>query len=309
MRRFLSLRNPGGPIVVVGSLNMDLVMRLPRVPAAGETLLGHEFRTLPGGKGANQAVACARMGGRVTMAGQVGDDGYGRILCAGLEADGIDTGPVLRNPAVGTGIAMILVEDSGQNRIILAAGANGALAPADLDPVAGIIQGAALLVTQLEVPLPVVARAMALARQAGVPVLLNPAPAVPLSAELLAGASILVPNETEAALLCGFPVTDLAGAFAAGRWFRERGAGCVLVTLGERGVAVVAEDGERHCPAFPVAAVDTTAAGDCFIGGLAIALSEGQDLDAAISLGQRASALCVTRAGAQPSLPYRRELA
>jgi len=305
----LPFPNPDGPIVVVGSLNMDLVMRLPRVPAAGETLTGHGFRTLPGGKGANQAVACARLGGKVVMAGQVGEDGYGRILCAGLEADGIDTRPVLRNPAVGTGVAMILVEDSGQNRIILDAGANGALAPADLGPLAGLLRGAALLITQLEVPLPVVVRAVALARQAGVPVLLNPAPAAPLPPELLAGASILVPNETEAALLCGFPVTDLASAYAAGRWFRQRGAGCVLVTLGERGVAVVDADGERHRPAFQVAAVDTTAAGDTFIGGLAIALVEGQGLDAAIALGQRASALCVTRAGAQPSIPYRRELA
>jgi len=308
MNAYLTTSHPEGPLVVVGSLNMDLVMRLPRVPAGGETLMGHTFSTLPGGKGANQAVACARMGGKVVMVGQVGEDSYGQSLCAGLAADGIDTAPVRRHPQAATGVAMILVEDTGQNRIILAAGANGALAPADLDPLAAVIQGAALLITQLEVPLPVVARAVALARQAGVPVLLNPAPAAPLPPELLAGISILVPNETEAGLLCGFPVTDPASAGAAGRWFRERGVGYVLVTLGERGVVAVDAAGERHFPAFKVAAVDTTAAGDTFIGGLAIALAEGRDLDAAIALGQRASALCVTRAGAQPSIPYRREL-
>jgi ribokinase len=302
-------RNPGGPIVVVGSLNMDLVMRLERVPEGGETLRSREFRTVPGGKGANQAVACARMGGRVVMAGQVGDDGYGQVLCAGLAADGIDTAAVGRRAGMSTGVAVILVEDNGQNRIILDAGANGAFAEADLEAVRPALRDAAMLVTQLEVPLPVVRQAIAMARQAGVPVLLNPAPSLPLPAELLAQVDLLVPNESEAALLCGFPVGDFASACAAGRHFRAQGVGRVLVTLGERGVAVVDERGERHFPAFKVAAVDTTAAGDSFIGGLAIGLSEGLDLDAAVQLGQRASALCVTRAGAQPSIPYRRELA
>ena len=308
MTPFASSRNPGGPIVVVGSLNMDLVMRLERVPEGGETLRGREFRTVPGGKGANQAVACARMGGRVMMVGQVGDDAYGRILCEGLAADGIDASAVKRHPAVGTGVAMILVEDNGQNRIILDAGANGALTGAHLDALRATIEGAGLLITQLEVPLPVVRHAVALARQAGVPVLLNPAPAAALEPGLLAQVDLLVPNESEAALLCGFPVTDLDTAYAAARQFRAQGVGRVLVTLGERGVAVVDGRGERHFPAFQVDAVDTTAAGDSFIGGLAIGLSEGLELDAALQLGQRASALCVTRAGAQPSIPYRREL-
>jgi ribokinase len=309
MTPFAASSNPGGPIVVVGSLNMDLVMRLARVPEGGETLMGREFRTIPGGKGANQAVACARMGGQVVMVGQVGEDAYGRILCEGLAADGIDTRAVRRKAGAGTGVALILVEDDGQNRIILDAGANGALVAADLEPIRDAIQGAGLLITQLEVPLPVVARAVALARSAGVPVLLNPAPAAPLPPELLAQVDILVPNESEAALLCGFPVTGLESAHAAGRHLRAQGVGRVLVTLGERGVAVVDADGERHFPAFKVTAVDTTAAGDSFIGGLAIGLAEGLELDAAVALGQRASALCVTRAGAQPSIPYRRELA
>jgi ribokinase len=294
--------------VVVGSLNMDLVMRIARVPSAGETLAGHDFHALPGGKGANQAVACARLGGKVVMIGQVGTDPYGGSLCQGLEADGIDISLVRQTSVAETGVAVILVEDGGQNRILLAAGANGALVPADIEAVAGTIRSAALLITQLEVPMAVVAQAIEIAHLAGVPVLLNPAPAAVLPEQLLAKVAMLVPNETEAALLCGMPVSDVPGAFKAARWLRRQGVGCVLVTLGARGVVAVDADGERHFPAFEVQAVDTTAAGDSFIGGLAVGLMEGLPLDAAINLGQHASALCVTRRGAQPSIPHRREL-
>ena len=296
------------PIVVVGSLNMDLVMRTPRVPVGGETLHGHEFATLPGGKGANQAVACARLGGKVSMIGQVGDDGFGHTLRAGLAADGIDVSGVAQSSAVGTGVAMILVEDIGQNRIVLALGANGALSPADIDAQAAVIGDAALLVMQLEVPLPVVERALAVAHAAGVPVLLNPAPAVALPDDLWARVDILVPNESEASMLSGIAVSDAPSAFAAARIFRQRGVRCVLITLGANGVAVVDDQGERHLPAQRVKAVDTTAAGDTFIGGLAAGLIEGLSVDDAAALGQRASALCVTRHGAQPSIPYRREV-
>ena len=297
------------PIVVVGSLNMDLVMRTPRVPVGGETLHGHEFSTLPGGKGANQAVACARLGAKVRMIGQVGNDGFGTTLRDGLAADGIDVSGVKQTSAVGTGVAMILVEDIGQNRIVLAPGANGALEPADIDAQGAAIAGAALLVVQLEVPLPVVQRAMALARAAGVPVLLNPAPAAAFPEVIWSQLSFLVPNESEAALLAGFPVKTVDDAFKAGRLFRQRGVACVLITLGEQGVAIIDDAGERHLPAQVVKAVDTTAAGDTFIGGFTAGLCEGMRLDDAVRLGQSASALCVTRFGAQPSIPYRRELA
>ena len=297
------------PIVVVGSLNMDLVMRTPRMPVGGETLHGHAFSTLPGGKGANQAVACARLGGKVSMIGQVGDDGFGHTLRAGLSDDGIDVSKVKLTSDAGTGVAMILVEDVGQNRIVLAPGANGALKPADIDAAAKVIAGAAMLVVQLEVPMPVVLRAMSIARDAGVPVLLNPAPAASLPDEIWPQVDILVPNESEASLLAGMAVTDAPSAFAAARIFRQRGVARVLITLGEQGVAVLDELGERHIPAQVVKAVDTTAAGDTFIGGLAAGLVEGLPLDKAVALGQRASALCVTRHGAQPSIPYRRELA
>jgi len=297
------------PIVVVGSLNMDLVMRTPRVPVGGETLNGYEFSTLPGGKGANQAVACARLGARVAMVGQVGDDGFGHTLRDGLAADGIDVSGVTLTASAGTGVAMILVEDIGQNRIVLAAGANGALTPADIDRHAAAIEGAALLVVQLEIPQPAVLQAIAIANRAGVPVLLNPAPAVQLPDAIWSQLAILVPNESEAALLAGMPVSDAPSAFAAARVFRQRGVGCVLITLGSQGVVVVDETGERHLPAQVVKAVDTTAAGDTFIGGLTAGLIEGLALDEAVALGQRASALCVTRHGAQPSIPYRREVA
>ena len=297
------------PVVVIGSLNMDLVMRTPRVPVGGETLHGHEFSTLPGGKGANQAVACARLGAKVAMIGQVGNDGFGTTLRDGLAADGIDTSGVLQTSAVGTGVAMILVEDIGQNRIVLAAGANGALTPADIDAHAARIGGAAMLVLQLEVPMPVVQRAIGIAHAAGVPVLLNPGPASPLPEAVWSQIDILVPNESEATLLSGVEVSDATSAYAAAKVFRQRGVKCVLITLGANGVAVSDDAGERHLPAHVVKAVDTTAAGDTFIGGFSAGLVEGLAMDDAVALGQRASALCVTRHGAQPSIPYRREIA
>ncbi|WP_341678375.1 ribokinase [Niveibacterium sp. SC-1] len=298
----------GRPVVVVGSLNMDLVMRSARVPVAGETLNGHGFATMPGGKGANQALACARLGATVQMIGRVGRDAFGEALRRGLAQDGIDVSAVLEQSDAVSGVAMILVEDSGQNRIILAPGANASLGAAELDAEAARIAAAALLVLQLEVPMPAVVRAIAHARAASVPVLLNPAPAFELPSSLWPAIDILVPNESEAQALTGVTVTDPASAFQAGRVLRAKGVGCVLITLGAQGVAIVDAQGERHMAARAVRAVDTTAAGDTFIGGLVAGLLEGRSLDAAAALGQAASAICVTRAGAQPSIPYRREL-
>ncbi len=298
----------GRPVVVVGSLNMDLVMRAARVPAAGETLTGRHFATLPGGKGANQALACARLGAPVAMIGRVGSDAFGAILRGGLAQDGIDVSSVREQANEVSGVAMILVEDSGQNRIMLAPGANARLTNADLDAEAARIAAAALLVLQLEVPLAVVVHAMTLAKAAGVPVLLNPAPAGPIPDELWPAVDFLVPNESEASALTGLAVTNPQSAFAAARMLREKGVAHVLITLGAQGVVIVDAAGERHLPAQHVVAVDTTAAGDTFIGGLVAGLVEGMSLDEAAALGQAASAICVTRAGAQPSIPYRREL-
>ena len=301
-------RDNDKPIVVVGSLNMDLVMRLPRLPAGGETLTGSHFATLPGGKGANQAVACARLGGKVRMIGQVGNDDFGKTLVDGLLADGVEVGGVLRSSAAGTGVAIILVEDVGQNRIVLAPGANGAFSEADIDRFAPDIADAAMLVVQLEVPFSTVSRAVDIAHSAGVPVLLNPAPAMSLPANLWPKVDILVPNESEASLLAGCVVNDVNSASSAAEILRRRGARRVLITLGEHGVVIVDDQGARHLPAEKVRAVDTTAAGDTFIGGLVVGLCEGLSLDDAAAFGQRASALSVTRHGAQPSIPYRREI-
>jgi ribokinase len=295
-------------IVVVGSLNMDLVVRMSRVPAGGETLTGHDFATLPGGKGANQAVASARMGGKVTMVGRVGADGNGTALQSSLAAEGIDTSHVKAVTSVASGVAMIWVEDDGQNRIVLAPGANGSMGISDIEQAGTAIDAARMLIVQLEVPMPAVLAAVARAHRAGVTVLMNPAPAVPLPAALWPQIDILVLNESEATTLSGVDVRDAASAGHAGETLRLRGPARVLVTLGAQGVVIVDAQGSRHASAHEVRAVDTTAAGDTFIGALAVALGEGQSLEDAVALGQAASALCVTRAGAQASIPFRREL-
>jgi ribokinase len=295
-------------IAVVGSLNMDLVMRMPRAPAGGETLTGHDFATLPGGKGANQAVACARMGASVAMVGRVGADANGAALRAGLAVDGIDATELQTVAAIASGVAMIWVEDDGQNRIVLAPGANGSMEIADIERAGSVIDQANMLIVQLEVPMPVVQAAIARAHRAGVTVLLNPAPAVALPDAMWPQIDLLVANESEAALLSGVDVVDADSAAQAGEALRARGPARVLVTLGAQGVVVVDAQGSRHAAAHKVRAVDTTAAGDTFIGALAVALCEGRSLDDAVAWGQAASALCVSRAGAQASIPYRREL-
>ena len=299
----------GRPIVVVGSLNMDLIIRTPRMPIGGETLTGSGFATLPGGKGANQALACARLGSPVRMIGRVGNDAFGKQLRNGLAADGVNVRDVRRSQSAATGIAMILVDENGQNRIILSPGANGELSERDVAVHAKVIREASMLVIQLEIPLSTVAKCVAIARQAGVPILLNPGPARPLPPELLANVDIIVPNESEAALLTGIEITDRKSATAAAQALFASGVKSVLITLGADGVMIVDQQGARHQRANKINAVDTTAAGDTFIGGLATGLVEGMILDQAVWLGQQASALCVQRQGAQPSIPYRREIA
>jgi ribokinase len=296
-------------IVVVGSLNMDLIMRMHHAPIGGETVPGIDFSMLPGGKGANQAVACARMGAQVAMVGRVGIDPNGDVLKAGLAADGIDAREVKGLASTHTGVASIWVEDDGQNRIVLAPGANGLLDPASVARAHTLIDMAGMLILQLEVPMAAVQAAAERAFAAHVPVLLNPAPAAPLPDALWAQIDILVLNESEAAAYVNQPVVDPNSAAEAGRILRARGPDRVLVTLGAQGVVVVDGAGARHSPARKVTAIDTTAAGDTFIGALAAALCEGQSLDDAVELGQAASALCVTRRGAQTSIPYRRQLA
>lgn len=294
-------------IVVVGSLNMDLVLRVARVPEAGETLTGRQFSVVPGGKGANQAVACARLGAPVALVGRVGADSFGTELRQAMAADGIDIGHVSTDAQAATGVAMIMVDDAAQNRIVLAPGANATLGPLHIDAAAAI-ERAALVILQLEVPLATVEHAIGLATRAGRPILLNPAPVQALPDRLWPTIDYLIPNESEAAALAGVPVTDPSSGFEAARILRARGVRHVLVTLGEQGVVIAGPDGERHLAVQPVRAIDTTAAGDTFIGGFATGLLEGLPLHEAAHLGQRAAALCVTRRGAQPAIPFRAEL-
>lgn len=296
-------------IVIVGSLNMDLVVRTPRVPVGGETLAGRSFVTAPGGKGANQAVACARLGAQVCLIGCVGQDAYGEQLRSGLKAEGIECSSLESVAAVATGVAAILVDDMGQNCIVIVAGSNGELSPAHLTRHDAALQAADLVIAQLEVPAATVEKTLARAHELGKTVILNPAPAVaPLPAHWYAQVDYLIPNESEAGLLTGIEVGSLETAAQAAQQLLGAGARRVLLTMGAQGVLYRDAERQQHFPAQLVQAVDTTAAGDTFIGGFATGLGEGLSLEEAVRLGQQAAALSVTRAGAQPSIPYRREL-
>ncbi|NMB69490.1 MAG: ribokinase [Chloroflexi bacterium] len=291
------------PILVVGSLNMDLVVRVPRHPRPGETLLGSAFHTFPGGKGANQAVAAARLGAPVRMIGRVGADEFGEALLATLQNDGVDTRCVQQDAQAASGVALITVSADGQNTIVVAAGANGRLSAQDVTAAEDAFIDAGAVVLQLEIPLPAVEAAARLGRKHGAAVVLNPAPAQPLSAELLALADYLVPNQTELELLSGEP--DLERGIRA---LLKRGVRNLVVTLGERGARWASPAGTLDAPAFAVHAVDTVAAGDAFVGAFSAALAEGRPVQEALLRGNAAGALSVTRAGAQPSLPARAEL-
>jgi ribokinase len=294
-------------ITVVGSINMDLVFRTPRMPAVGETITGSEFRQVAGGKGANQAVAAARQGAEVRFVGAVGSDSFGHSAMRGLVGEGIDISAVSVPQGVPTGVAGIFVDADGSNSIVVTPGANDQLTVGHVDAAAESIVGAQFLICQLETPLPSVVRAIDLAHQNGVGVVFNPAPARLLGDELLARVDYLIVNETEAWQLSGVAVQDARSARQAAQVLRERGAGTVLLTMGEQGVCVVDEDGARELPAVKVEAVDTTAAGDTFVGTFTAALARGLDTDAAVGEAQHAAALTVTRVGAQTSIPTREE--
>lgn len=298
-----------GKVLVVGSLNMDLIARTQALPKPGQTLAGANFATAPGGKGANQAVAAARLGAQVSMIGCVGDDANGRALRQALLDDSIDCEGVRTVPQVPTGVALITVDTQGQNTIVIVAGANGALATEQVDAFESAIQAADVVVCQLEVPEPVVGHTLARARALGKTVILNPAPASgPLPAQWLPWVDYLVPNESEAQLLSGVPVVGQEGAQAAAQALLARGACKVLVTLGEAGALLASANGVEHFPAFKVTPVDATAAGDTFIGAFAAALAQGSAEVEAIRFAQQAAALSVTAEGAQPSIPHRQQV-
>lgn len=297
-------------VVVVGSLNMDLVARAQRLPRGGETLPGEGFFTVPGGKGANQAVAVARLGASVAMIGNVGDDAYGQQLRQALEMEGVDCRGVGECVGVSSGVALIVVDAASQNAIVVIPGGNGLLSPEAVQRYDALLQGAEVIICQLEVPTQTVAWTLARGRELGKTVILNPAPATgPLPPSWYASIDYLIPNESEAQALTGLPVTDQASAQLAAERLRELGAGQVIVTLGAQGALYVGGQGAQHFPVAAVTALDTTAAGDTFVGGFAASLARGLALPDAIVFGQRAAAISVTRAGAQPSIPYLAELA
>jgi ribokinase len=288
-------------IVVFGSMNMDLMVRVARAPRGGETLQGLSFLANPGGKGANQAVACARQGARVAMVGCVGQDDFGKTLRNALAEDDIDVANV-RAVAQSTGVAVVMVDDEGENRITIVPGANELL-KADPEVLAG-----QYLLLQCEVPMAEVVLAAGIMRAKGATVVMNPAPVCRLPDELWFLVDILVMNEIEAAELAGLPVADPASAAKAAMALRQRGPSTAIVTLGSQGVVVADRAGCRHFAALAVKTVDTTAAGDTFIGAMCAARVAGESTDAAVMRGIQAATLCVTRAGAQASIPRYHEL-
>ena len=296
-------------ITVVGSLNMDLVIRSPRIPQPGETIIGSDFITVPGGKGANQAVAAARLAAEVSMVGQLGDDSFAAILLDNLAACGVDTTFVTKDMQAATGVALIVVDDWGENSIVVASGANMQVSEAQVDAAEGAIAGADVLVLQLEIPLPAVMRAAQIARNNGVPVVLNPAPARDLPDELISLVDVLVPNETEVALLSGLGVESTQELKQASHKLIERGAGAVVITLGKRGALLTDQEHDGlQFAAFKIEPVDTTAAGDAFVAGLAVHIGAGNSLPDAVHWGNAAGALAAMRFGAQTSAPIQDEV-
>jgi ribokinase len=295
-------------VCVVGSANVDLTFRTASLPRPGQTLPGRDFQLGFGGKGANQAVSAARLGAAVTLVGRVGRDLFGDLARRRLGEEGIDVTHLGTDSERPTGVASVAVDDAGHNCIVVVGGANLALSPDDVRAAATAIQSAQVLICQFEVALDTVLEALRLARGAGVRTLLNPAPAAPLADEMLGLIDVCVPNETEAEQLTGIPVTNEREAEVAARALHARGPRAVLVTLGERGVLVL-EDGRCEVmPALRVETVDTTGAGDAFLGGLGVFLAEGLSLRAAVEVANAVGALSVTRLGAQSALPTRGEL-
>jgi ribokinase len=296
-------------IVVLGSVNADLVVAVPRLPRPAETVLGDRLRTFPGGKGANQAVAAARLGGSVCMVGRVGQDAFADVALASLLADGVDTAAVDRDPDEPTGVALIVVEEGGQNLIAVAPGANARVSAREVERATERLNAESVLLLQLEVPVPAVELAVLAAHQRGSRVILNAAPAsTALPDTLLQRVDVLVLNEVEAATLFGGSVGSLEEAVDAGRAALDRGAGAAIVTLGAAGAVVVDPGGVTRIDAYPVDAVDATAAGDAFVGALALSLARGADLVTAARFGAAAGAAAATRPGAQSSLPTQAEL-
>jgi len=295
-------------IVVVGSTNVDMVVQAQRIPRPGETVLGGEFTLTDGGKGANQAVAAARLGADVTFIARVGNDAFGERALRQFAGEGIRTEHLIRDPEAAHGVALILVDAGGENAIAVAPGANARLSPDDVQRAEAAVAACDLVLLQLEVPLPAVERAISLAKKHGKRVVLNPAPYTALPDSMLSQVDLLTPNETEAEMLLGGGEAGLSGVAGTAEELIRRGVGTVILTLGKEGVFVVTPDEQFHVAGRKVEVVDTTAAGDAFSGALAVAVAEGQPFRQAVRFAIAASALSVTRLGAQASLPTRDEV-
>jgi len=295
-------------IIVFGSINMDLVVHAPRLPKPGETLTGTSFHTTPGGKGANQAVACAHLGVKTRMVGRVGGDFFGTALLENLAAYGVDTFGVAVEEKLPSGVALIAIDEAAENNIIIVPGANGAVGLPDLKQLENILPEAKVLLLQLEIPLESVKEAARLASARGVTVILDPAPARILPLDLYPSVDILTPNTSEAAILVGFPVETELEAQRAARILIESGTHLVIIKMGAMGAYAQNQSNGRFYPAIPVEAVDTVAAGDAFNGALAAALSEGLPFEEAMYWALAGGAIAVTRAGAQTAMPDRNEI-
>ena len=295
-------------ILVVGSSNTDMVINSHHLPAPGETIIGSTFFMNPGGKGANQAVAAARLGGHVTFICKTGNDIFGKRSLQLLHAEGINTSYILVDNENPSGIALITVNREGENCIVVASGSNAALRVSDLASLKEIIQKANTVLLQLEIPLSTVEFVAATAKAAGVKVILNPAPAAHLPDQLLKNVDIVTPNETEAEMLTGIPIIDEVSATLAAEKLKSKGIKTVIITMGAQGALLLNDDCCKIIPSISVKAVDTTAAGDVFNGALAVALSENYSISDAISFACKSAAISVTRLGAQASAPYKHEI-
>ncbi len=295
-------------ILVVGSSNTDMVIKAAHLPRPGETILGGTFFMNPGGKGANQAVAIARLGGSVTFICKTGSDIFGHQSQQLFEEEGINTSYVFSDSGNPSGVALITVDEKAENCIVVASGANANLLPSDLAKAEEAIEQADLILMQLEVPMETVCFVADIAWQKGKKVILNPAPAHPLPADLLRHLYLITPNETEAEMITGVKITDESSAGEAARLLSEMGVQHVIITLGSKGALIYSDGKAEMVPALKVEAVDTTAAGDVFNGALTVALSEGRSLKEAARFACKASAISVTRVGAQSSAPYRNEV-
>jgi len=295
-------------IVVVGSVNMDLIVKLKKLPVVGETVIGGIFKMSPGGKGANQAVAAAKLGAESYFIGRIGDDEFGKALMTNFERNKVNTNYVVVDREAHTGVALIMVDQAGKNLIAVASGANSKLSIEDVERAKDLIEKASILLLQLEIPIEVVQHAAFMAKRSGSKVVLNPAPARPLSKKLLSLVDVLVPNEVEAEVLTEISVKNQNSLVEAGKKLLEYGTGAVVLTLGEKGAFLIDKEGYDLVQGVKVEAVDTTGAGDAFCGALAFALASGKSLKEAVFFANCAGALATTKIGAQEALPTLEEL-